>query len=101
MIYIFTLIDKPDGLPLRLRVRPEHKAYLAAVADRIAFAGPLVADDGQTMTGSLLAVDFESRDAAHAWLASEPFTKAGLYASTSIHAFVNLWPQKTGFPAAA
>lgn len=101
MIYIFTLIDRPDGLPLRLRVRPEHKAYLAAVAGRMAFAGPLVADDGQTMTGSMLAIDFESRDAAHAWLANEPFTKAGLYASISIHAFVNLWPQKAGFPAAA
>lgn len=101
MIYILTLIDKPDGLPLRLRVRPEHKAYLAAVADRIAFAGPLTTDDGQTMIGSLLAIDFESREAAHAWLANEPFTLAGLYASTSLHAFVNLWPQKAGFPAAA
>lgn len=101
MIYILTLIDKPDGLPLRLRVRPEHKAYLAAVADHIAFAGPLTTDDGQTMIGSLLAIDFESREAAHAWLASEPFTLAGLYASTSIHAFVNLWPQKAGFAPAA
>jgi uncharacterized protein YciI len=100
MIYTFTLIDKPDGLPLRLRMRPEHKAYLGAMADRIAFAGPLTSDDGQTMLGSLLAIDFDSRDAAHAWLANEPFTKAGLYASTSIHAFVNLWPQKAGFPPA-
>lgn len=99
MIYIFSLIDKPDSGALRQRVRPEHKAYLAAMADRIAFAGPLVTDDGQTMLGSLLAIDFESRDAAHAWLADEPFTRAGLYASTSIHAFVNLWPQKAGFPA--
>ncbi|MGH8858558.1 MAG: YciI family protein [Polaromonas sp.] len=101
MIYTFTLIDKPDCLPLRQRMRPEHKVYLAAVADRIAFAGPLTTDDGQTMIGSLLAIDFESRDAAHAWLANEPFTRAGLYASTSIHAFVNLWPQKAGFAPAA
>lgn len=99
MIYIFYLIDKPAAAELRQRVRPEHKAYLADMADRIAFAGPLTTDDGQTMIGSLLAIDFESRDAAQAWLASEPFTQAGLYASTSVHAFVNLWPQKAGFPA--
>lgn len=99
MIYIFSLIDKPDSAALRQRVRPEHKAYLAGMAERIAFAGPLVSDDGQTMLGSLLAIDFDSREAAHAWLADEPFTRAGLYASTSIHAFVNLWPQKAGFPA--
>ena len=101
MVYIFHLIDKPGGLPLRLQVRPEHKAYLAAVADRMAFAGPLTTDDGQTMIGSLLAIDFESREAAQAWLASEPFTRAGLYSSASVHAFTNLWPQKTGFPPAA
>jgi uncharacterized protein len=100
MIFIFTLIDKPNHAELRTRVRPQHKAALAAVADRIAFAGPLTHDDGTTMIGSLLAIDFPSRDAAHAWLATEPFTQAGLYASTSVQAFVNLWPQKAGFVAA-
>lgn len=101
MIYTFILIDKPDTAELRLRVRPEHKAFLAEMADRIAFAGPLTSDDGQTMIGSLLAIDFASRDDAHAWLADEPFTRAGLYASTTVHAFVNLWPQKAGFVPAA
>jgi uncharacterized protein YciI len=98
MIYTFILLDKPGAGELRQRVRPEHKAYLAAVADRIAFAGPFTSDDGQTMLGSLLAIDFDSRESAQAWLAAEPFTRAGLYASSSIHAFSNLWPQKTGFP---
>ena len=97
MLYAITLIDKPDSSALRQRVRPEHKAYLATVADRMAFAGPLTHDDGTTMMGSLLVIDFPSRDAAHAWLAEEPFTQAGLYASTAVHAFVNLWPQKAGF----
>ena len=98
MIYAMTLLDKPEAADLRQRVRPEHKAYLAAVAGRIAFAGPLMSDDGKTMIGSLLAIDFDSRDAALAWLAEEPFTRAGLYAGTSVHPFLNLWPQKAGFP---
>lgn len=97
MIYTFILLDKPGASELRQRVRPEHKAYLAGVADRIAFAGPFTTDDGQQMLGSLLAIDFESREAAQAWLTAEPFTRAGLYACTSVHAFVNLWPQKAGF----
>ncbi len=99
MIHVFHLIDKPDSGALRLRIRPEHKAYLALMADRIAFAGPLMAEDGQTMIGSLLAIDFDSLAAAEAWLADEPFTRAGVYAASSVHAFVNLWPQKAGFPA--
>jgi uncharacterized protein YciI len=98
MIYTFLLLDKPGAAALRERVRPEHKAYLAAAAARIAFAGPLTHDDGETMLGSLLAIDFESRDAAHRWLADEPFHRAGLYASTTVHAFVNLWPQRAGWP---
>lgn len=105
MIYVFRLLDKPGAAELRQRVRPEHKAYLGAVADRIAFAGPLVSDahhdDGVQMIGSLLAIDFDSREAAMAWLAGEPFTRAGLYAGVEVHAFVNLWPQKAGFPPAA
>jgi uncharacterized protein YciI len=101
MIYVLRLLDKPDCAALRQRVRPEHKAYLGAVADRIAFAGPLMDDDSVAMIGSLLAIDFESRAAAQAWLADEPFTRAGLYAGSEIHAFVNLWPQKLGFPPTA
>ena len=98
MLYAITLLDKPDGAALRAQVRPQHKGYLAEVAERIAFAGPLVADDGTTMIGSLLVIDFDSRDSANAWLRDEPFNHAGLYAATQVHAFRNLWPQKTGFP---
>ena len=100
MLFAIRLLDKPAAAALRQRVRPEHKAYLAQVADRIAFAGPLVADDGKAMVGSLLVIDFDSREAVNAWLAGEPFTRAGLYAATEVHAFVNLWPQRCGFPPA-
>ena len=101
MIYAITLMDRPQATELRQRVRPEHKEYLARVADRIAFAGPLLADDGTTMVGSLLVMEFDSREAVLAWLAEEPFTKAGLYASTSVYPFANLWPQKAGLAPAA
>lgn len=100
MIFTFILIDKPDHGEMRQRLRPVHKEYLGKMAEKIAFAGPLTHDDGKTMLGSLLAIDFDSRQAAHAWLAQEPFTQAGLYASTTVHAFLNLWPQKAGFPPA-
>lgn len=98
MIFALVLMDRADAGDLRTRVRPEHKTYLARVADRIAFAGPLLADDGTTMIGSLLAIDFADRAAVETWLRDEPFTRAGLYASVQVHAFANLWPQRAGFP---
>ena len=91
------LTDRTDSVALRARVRPEHKVYLGRVAEHIAFAGPLLAEDGQTMLGSLLVIDFADRAAALAWLAKEPFTCAGLYRETQVHAFRNLWPQRAGF----
>ncbi|MGV0960879.1 MAG: YciI family protein [Limnohabitans sp.] len=81
-------------------MRLERSAGLqdrAAASGLRMLGGPLTHDDGTTMMGSLLVIDLPSRDAAHAWLADEPFTKARLYGSTAVHAFVNLWPQKVGF----
>lgn len=99
MLYAFSLLDRADAGALRARVRPDHKAYLAQVAERIAFAGPLLGEDGETMVGSLLVIDFADRAAAERWLADEPFTRAGVYGSRTMHAFRNLWPQRAGFVA--
>ena len=71
---------------------------MAKVADRLAAAGPLFADDGTTMIGSLLIADFPDRAALDAWLRDEPFTQQGVYASVSIRPFLNVWPQRTGAP---
>ncbi|MCA8456824.1 YciI family protein [Burkholderia multivorans] len=98
MLFAITLLDKPERGHLRTERRPQHLDYLGRVADRIAFAGPLTSDDGQKMIGSLLVIDFPSRSAAQAWLADEPYTRAGLYASTAVYPFANRWRQRTGFP---
>jgi uncharacterized protein YciI len=98
MIYTFVLLDKANALPLRQQLRPAHRAYVGQVADRIAFAGALVGDDGETRVGSLLAIDFAHREEAMDWIQNEPFTRGGLYASVQVQAFLNLWPQKAGFP---
>ena len=96
---LFALIgrDRPQSAETRQELRPRHKSYLAEVSARIAFAGPLLSDDGE-MLGSLLVMDFEDRKAAEDWIAREPFTMAGLYQSMDIIAFENLWPQRAGFP---
>jgi len=61
MLYAIHLLDKHGTADIRAQVRPAHKAHLSTVADRVAFAGPLLADDGKTAVGSLLVIDFPSR----------------------------------------
>ena len=100
MIFAILLMDRPGTLDLRVQVRAEHRAYLAQLSDRMAFAGPLMSDDGKTPIGSLLAIDFDSRVDVETWLQNEPYTLAGLYEKPVIHPFNNLWAQKMGFPPA-
>jgi len=100
MIFAILLMDRPGTADLRIEVRPEHRTYLAKLSDRMAFAGPLTSEDGKTVVGSLLAIDFPSRADADAWLKDEPFTKAGVYEKPIIHVFNNMWEQKAGFPPA-
>jgi len=96
MLFVFHLRDRPEAGELRKAIRPAHKEYLARVADRICVAGPLLSDDQAQMIGSLLVIDFLSRAAAEGWLAEEPFTRAGVYESSVVTAFQNLWPQRCG-----
>jgi uncharacterized protein YciI len=100
MIFTMLLMDRPGTADLRIQVRPEHRAYLAKMADRIAFAGPLTSEDGKTTLGSLIAMDFPSMSDVDAWLIDEPYTKAGLYERPIINVFNNMWAQKAGFPPA-
>ena len=98
MIFAILLMDRPGTAQLRVEVRPEHRAYLAQQAERMAFAGPLTSEDGKTVVGSLLGMDFPSRTDVDTWLRDEPFTKAGVYEKPIIHVFNNMWEQKVGFP---
>ena len=100
MIFAILLMDRPGTAQLRIEARPEQRAYLAKQAERMAFAGPLSSEDGKTIVGSLLGMDFQSRADVDAWLKDEPFTKAGVYEKPIIHVFNNMWQQKAGFPPA-
>jgi len=100
MIFAILLMDKPGTAELRKQHRPEHRAYLAKLSDRMAFSGPLTSEDGNITVGSLLAIDFASKADVEAWLKDEPFTKVGVYEKPIIHVFNNMWEQKVGFPPA-
>ena len=100
MIFAILLMDRPGTAELRIQVRPEHRAYLGKLADKMAFAGPLTSEDGKTTVGSLLVMDFPSKADVETWLADEPFTKAGVYEKPVIHVFNNSWQQQVGFPPA-
>ena len=88
MKYVVHCLDKPDGLPLRLTNYKAHKTYLTSRSVKTVVSGPLVADDGQTMIGSMFIFDAASKDEVVAFNAADPFSKAGVWRQVQIHPFL-------------
>ena len=94
MLFAFYILDKPDTTELRLALRPAQYEHLGKVEDRMLTGGPLMHEDGETMIGSLLVIDFENRAAAQAWLDAAPFTTGGVFGEASIRVYTQNWPRR-------
>jgi len=88
MLFAVHCLDKPDHLALRLASYEAHKAYLATAPLAAVVSGPLLADDGRTMIGSLFIVEAACRDDVVAFNAADPFSQAGVWAQVQIHPFL-------------
>ncbi|HEX9812772.1 MAG TPA: YciI family protein [Burkholderiales bacterium] len=79
--------DKPAMESVRAAARPAHRDYLRnpgkhAVTVRV--AGPTLRDDGVTMNGTLLIVEAEDLASVRSFVADDPYSRAGLFASVEI-----------------
>ncbi|MGH6885862.1 MAG: YciI family protein [Geminicoccales bacterium] len=84
MPYAILTTDKPNSAELRARVRDTHIQYLTANLHKLLAAGALTADDGTGGHGGLLIVDTDERKEAEAFIAGDPFTKAGLFEKVTV-----------------
>ena len=85
MHFVAICIDKRNGLETRLANRAAHLEYLRSYAKEIRTCGPLLSDDGETMTGSLLILEVPNRASAEAILAEDPYKIANLFASVEVY----------------
>ncbi len=92
MLYVINCKDKPGNLEVRLANRNRHLEYLAGIEDRVFAAGPTLADDGETMNGSVLIIDFPDRGAAQGFADADPYAKAGLFESVEVRAWKKVLP---------
>ena len=72
MQFIVTAYDGANMLEKRLAVRPRHLENMANVKGKVICAGGLLDDVGK-MKGSVMILDFDSREDLEAYLASEPY----------------------------
>jgi hypothetical protein len=78
--------DKPGAHDLRLKTRPAHMAYAEQLGDKLLFAGPAMDDDGN-MVASVWIVEAESRAAAEAITAADPYEQADLFETKIVRRF--------------
>jgi uncharacterized protein YciI len=91
MLFAIHARDKNGALPTRLANYDAHKTFLSdttAHGVRIVMSGPLVADDGSTMIGSLFLVEAADRATVEAFNRADPFHAAGIWENVAITGFI-------------
>ncbi|WP_405754415.1 MULTISPECIES: YciI family protein [unclassified Streptomyces] len=71
--------DRPGSLRLREELLEEHWSYMDRYAKEMIARGPTFGDDGETLTGSVHALDLPDPAAARAFAFDEPGYQAGAY----------------------
>jgi len=87
MIFSVQCIDRTDATGIRAGTRPAHVDFLKSLGKTLVLAGPFLADDGTTPTGSFLLVEAADKAAAEALAAGDPYAQAGLFASVTVQAY--------------
>ena len=99
MLYAIIGDDNANSQASRQKARPEHLQRLQQLHDqgRLIIAGPCPAVDSLDQpelgfTGSVIIAEFSSLEAAQEWADADPYKSAGVYKSTQVRPFKQVFP---------
>jgi hypothetical protein len=84
--FVFFASDRPGMDEVRARVREEHRVRLrqAQPGCRCVLGGPMVADAGARMDGTLLVFEADDRAAVERFMAGDPYVRNDLFERVEI-----------------
>ena len=91
MLFVIHGIDRAGALETRKTHYEAHKTFLSDTTPHgvtIVMSGPLVADDGETMIGSLFLVEAADRAAVVRFNEADPFHAANIWERVTITGFL-------------
>ncbi|WP_295852202.1 YciI family protein [Tardiphaga sp.] len=91
MLFVLHALDRPGAVSKRLANYDAHKAFLSDTSPfgvKIVMSGPLTADDGTTMIGSLFLIEAIDRAAVERFNAADPFHAADIWVAVTITGFI-------------
>ena len=99
MFYAIYASDIEDSIAKREKTRESHLAYVKELVQegRVLLAGPHPAIDSPEpgpagMSGSLIAAEFNSLQAAEKWAAHDPYARAGVFERVDVRPFLKVFP---------
>lgn len=84
MLYIINALDKPGMADTVAATLEAHQHYLHDSEKLLVLAGGMRDEAGKERLGSVYLINVPNRKAAEAWLAAEPFNKAGIFESVTV-----------------
>ena len=93
MAFAVVCLDRPGTKALRDRTRLAHMEYINRYRHKMIVGGALLDDEGETRVGMVLAIDLPDRSAVEAFLAEEPYNKAGIFECVVIRKFHKVFPE--------
>lgn len=93
MLVSLLCFDKPNHVDLRLSLRPTHLDWIERTGVKMAFAGPMLADDGATPRGSIIIGEFATLDDARAFAENDPYAKGGLFERVLVQPTKQVFPK--------
>jgi uncharacterized protein YciI len=91
MLFAIHAVDRAGALDKRLSHYDAHKAFLSDTTPfdvTIVMSGPLTADDGETMIGSLFLIEAAERAVVERFHQADPFFAAGIWQTVTITGFL-------------
>ncbi len=99
MLYVIVGEDVPDSSAKRAAVRAAHYQRMTEMQNqgRLLISGPCPAIDSPDpgpagFSGSVIIAEFDSLEAAEAWIAGDPYVTTGVFSKVTVKPF------RKGFP---
>ncbi|MCG2580568.1 MAG: YciI family protein [Marinobacter sp.] len=86
MYFVVFGTDKPGMEKVRASVRSEHREHLRHHdhSVKVVLGGPTLAEDQETMNGTMLVIEGSHIQQVRAFLEQDPYNKAGLFKSLEV-----------------
>ena len=81
--FVVICTDKPNSLELRMATRPAHLEYIGGPNSPAKIGGPLLNEQDQPR-GSLSIMEADNAAVIEAFVAGDPYAKAGLFEKVEI-----------------